>query len=160
MGVIYTIFPSPLGEMKLCSDGEHLTAVTFSGQKYEAKHLGDAIAGHCPVLEETKEWLSRYFAGEVPASLPPLKPAGTDFQLRVREALLQIPYGETITYGDLAKRLGCKSAQAIGCAVGRNPISVLIPCHRVVGTDGKLTGYAGGVEKKEVLLKLEKDHLI
>jgi len=160
MGMIYTVFPSPLGEMKLCSDGDCLTAVIFSGQKYASKHLGNAIAGDCPVLNITKDWLSRYFAGEIPASLPPIKPSGTPFQMQVWEALLEIPYGETVTYGQLARRVGCKSAQAIGGAVGRNPISVLIPCHRVVGADGKLTGYAGGVEKKAFLLKLEKDHLI
>lgn len=154
--MIYSVFSSPLGEMKLCSDGDHLTAVTFSFQKYEEKYLGNAIAGNCPVLEEAKDWLCRYFAGEIPTSLPPLKPTGTPFQLRVWEALLEIPYGKTVTYGDLAKRLACKSAQAIGGAVGRNPISILIPCHRVMGADGSLTGYAGGVEKKEALLNLEQ----
>ena len=153
--MIYTVFQSPLGEMKLCSDGTHLTAVVFVGQKYEKQHIGDAMPGSCPVLEEAKAWLIRYFAGEIPASLPSLKPIGTPFQNQVWEILLRIPYGKTATYGQLAKRLGCKSAQAIGGAVGRNPISIFIPCHRVIGVNGNLTGYAGGVEKKEVLLKLE-----
>ena len=85
-----------------------------------------------------------------------MKSIGTPFQQRVWKQLLEIPYGETITYGDLAKKLGCKSAQAVGGAVGRNPISILVPCHRVVGADGSLTGYAGGVERKDALLKLEK----
>ena len=161
MGMIVTTFHSPLGQMKLCSDGTYLTAVTFVGQKYEELHIpGDAVSGRCPVLAQTKLWLRQYFDGELPDFLPPMKPAGTSFQQSVWHLLLQIPYGETITYGALAKRLGCKSAQAIGGAVGKNPISILIPCHRVVGTSNKLTGYAGGVEKKECLLKLEKDHLV
>ena len=97
-----------------------------------------------------------YFAKKIPDFLPPLKPKGTPFQQKVWELLLQIPYGKICTYSDLAKQLGCKSAQAVGGAVGRNPISILIPCHRVVGANGSLTGYAGGLEKKEFLLHLEK----
>ena len=155
MGMIYTVFQSPIGEMKLCSDGTQLTAVVFARQKYEQQHIGDATPGSCPVLEEAKAWLIRYFAGEIPTFLPPLKPKGTDFQLRVWEALMKIPFGKTVTYGELAKQLNCKSAQAIGGAVGRNPISIFIPCHRVMGTDGSLTGYAGGVEKKAFLRNLE-----
>ena len=156
MGMIVTTFDSPLGQMHLCSDGNALTAVTFAGQKYEETHIPkDAIIGTHPILEQTKVWLSLYFEGKIPDFLPPLNPKGTEFQKQVWEALLQIPYGETNTYGALAKKLGCKSAQAVGGAVGRNPISVLIPCHRVVGAGGKLTGYAGGVEKKEFLLQLE-----
>ena len=158
--MIVTTFHSPLGVINLCSDGTHLTAVTFAGQKYEERHIPtDAVSGSCPVLEETKDWLFLYFSGKTPDFLPPLKPEGTPFQQKVWELLLQIPYGKTCTYGDLAKQLGCKSAQAVGGAVGRNPISILIPCHRVMGADGKLTGYAGGIEKKAALLKLEKDHL-
>ena len=154
--MIVTTFDSPLGKMRLCSDGNALTAVIFAGQKYEETHNPkDAIIGTHPVLEQTKVWLSLYFDGKIPDFLPPLNPKGTEFQKQVWEALLQIPYGETNTYGALAKKLGCKSAQAVGGAVGRNPISVLIPCHRVVGAGGKLTGYAGGVEKKEFLLQLE-----
>ena len=159
--MIYDIYDSPLGQITICCDGTALTAVTFAGQKYEALHIpADAIAGTHPVLAQTKLWLSSYFDGKVPDFLPPLTPKGTEFQQRVWKALLQIPYGETITYGVLAKKLSCKSAQAVGGAVGRNPISILIPCHRVVGANGSLTGYAGGMPKKEALLKLEKDHLI
>ena len=155
--MIVTTFHSPLGLINLCSDGTHLTAVTFAGQKYEERHIpSDAVSGICPVLEETKDWLSLYFAKKTPDFLPPLKPQGTPFQQKVGELLLQIPYGKICTYGDLAKQLGCKSSQAVGGAVGRNPISILIPCHRVMGADGKLTGYAGGIEKKAALLKLEK----
>ncbi len=158
--MIVTTFDSPLGMMNLCSDGTHLTAVTFAGQKYEEQHIpANTVSGSCPVLEEAKDWLSLYFAGKIPDFLPPLRPEGTPFQKRVWKLLLEIPYDETVTYGELAKQLDCKSAQAVGGAVGRNPISILIPCHRVVGADGSLTGYAGGVEKKEALLKLEKDHL-
>ena len=157
MGLIYDSFTSPLGKIRLCCDGESLTAVAFSGQKYEDAHIPkDAVFGACPVLEQTKHWLSQYFDGKTPNFLPPLKPAGTAFQKKVWDLLLQIPYGETVTYGQLAKQLGCRSAQAVGNAVGRNPISIFIPCHRVVGADGSLTGYAGGVEKKEFLLLMEK----
>lgn len=154
--MIVTTFHSPLGQMKLCSDGTYLTAVTFTGQKYEDIHIPeDAVSDTCPVLEQAVLWLRQYFDGQIPDFLPPMKPMGTPFQQGVWNFLLQIPYGETITYGELARRLDCKSAQAVGGAVGKNPISILIPCHRVVGTGGKLTGYAGGVEKKEALLKLE-----
>ena len=155
--MIVTTFHSHLGVINLCSDGTHLTAVTFAGQKYEERHIPtDAGSGSCPVLEETKDWLFLYFSGKAPDFLPPLKPEGTPFQQKVWKLLLQIPYGKTCTYGDLAKALDCKSAQAVGGAVGKNPISILIPCHRVMGADGTLTGYAGGIEKKAALLKLEK----
>ena len=157
MGMIVAAFDSPLGEMHLCSDGTYLTAVTFAGQKYENGHIPtDTVSGSCGVLEQTKLWLRQYFDGKIPDFLPPVKLKGTAFQTRVWELLTEIPYGETVTYGELAKKLGCKSAQAVGGAVGRNPISILIPCHRVVGADGSLTGYAGGVEKKEFLLHLEE----
>ena len=153
-----TVWDSPLGKIRLCSDGTFLTALTFVGQKREEKHIpADAVQNFCPVLEQTQMWLSQYFDGKIPGFLPPMKPAGTPFQKKVWDLLLQIPYGETITYGELAKQLDCRSAQAVGNAVGRNPISILIPCHRVVGADGSLTGYAGGVEKKEYLLNLESN---
>lgn len=159
--MIVDAFDSPLGQMRLCCDGAYLTAVTFAGQKYEDKHIPkDAVYGSHPVLEQAKVWLTQYFSGIIPDFLPPINLNSTPFQKRVWELLLEIPYGKTITYGELAKKLGCKSAQAVGGAVGRNPINILIPCHRIVGADGKLTGYAGGVKKKEALLKLEKDHLI
>jgi methylated-DNA-[protein]-cysteine S-methyltransferase len=159
MGMIVDTFDSPLGKILLCSDGEYLTAVIFDGQKYGDRHIPlDAVAGTCSVLETTKLWLTEYFLGNVPQENPPMKPVGTAFQKRVWKKLLEIPHGKTVTYGELAKALGCRSAQAVGGAVGRNPISILIPCHRVVGADGTLTGYAGGVEKKEFLLSTEKYH--
>ena len=155
--MIFDTYDSPLGEIRLCCDDTGLTAVTFAGQKYEKQHIPeDAVFGHHPVLEQTKIWLSQYFSGKIPDFLPPMVLQGSEFQKRVWTLLLEIPYGKTVTYGELAKKLGCKSAQAVGGAVGRNPISILIPCHRVVGTDGSLTGYAGGVEKKKYLFILEK----
>ena len=154
--MIYDTYDSPLGKMVLCCDGNALTAVVFEDQKYVDLHIPlNAIQQAHPIFEQTKIWLSRYFRGEIPDSLPPMLPKGTPFQQRVWQKLLKIPYGETMTYGELAKALDCKSAQAVGGAVGRNPISILIPCHRVVGAGGSLIGYAGGVEKKEALLKLE-----
>ena len=104
----------------------------------------------------TKAWLDLYFAGERPLFLPPLQPDGTVFQLRVWDALTSVPYGETLTYGALASALG-SSPRAVGQAVGKNPISLLIPCHRVVGADGSLTGYAGGADRKAYLLRLERE---
>ena len=154
--MIYDMFDSPLGQIRLCSDGSYLTAAVFTGQKYESKHMGSGEPGACDVLEQTKAWFRAYFDGNLPDFLPPMKPAGTPFQIKVWNALLQIPYGQTVTYGQLAKKLGCKSAQAVGGAVGRNPISILIPCHRVIGADGSLVGYAGGVDKKNALLEAER----
>ena len=155
--MIWDRYDSPLGEMRLYCDEEGLLAVIFDGQKYADRHIPkDAVQGTHPILEETKLWLSQYFEGKIPDFLPPFSLNGSAFQFRVWEALLKIPYGETVTYGELAKQLGCKSAQAVGGAVGRNPISILIPCHRVMGADGKLTGYAGGVERKEALLRIEQ----
>ena len=106
---------------------------------------------------ETRRWLDRYFSGTNPKTLPPLKPQGTAFQQKVWQELLKIPYGETTTYGTIARRLNCRSAQAIGQAVHRNPIAIIIPCHRVIGADGSLTGYASGLEIKLQLLKIELD---
>jgi len=157
----FDTYDSPLGKIILTCEGEYLTAVFFAGQKYADVYLSaGAMQKSVPVLEETKAWLDTYFLGNVPDAFPAMKLLGSDFQKRVWELLLEIPYGKTVTYGCLAKKLGCMSAQAVGGAVGRNPISILIPCHRVMGADGKLTGYAGGVEKKGFLLKLEKDHLL
>ena len=150
-----TVYPSPLGGITLFSDGEALTGLYFDGQRTcpaaDASQRDDL-----PVFVLTKAWLDLYFAGARPLFLPPLQPDGTVFQLRVWDALTSIPYGETLTYGALASALG-SSPRAVGQAVGKNPISLLIPCHRVVGADGSLTGYAGGADRKAYLLRLERE---
>lgn len=148
--------PSPLGPILLASDGSNLTGLWFVKQK----HLPDFSrweAAELPVFAQTEHWLSRYFARENPDPREiPLAPIGSEFQQKVWHLLLQIPYGQVTTYGTLAKKLDCRSAQAVGGAVGRNPISILIPCHRVVGQKNALTGYAAGLEKKQWLLELEQ----
>ncbi len=155
--MIYTTqYDSPLGTMLLASDGTALTALDFDD-------TGDCIRGTqkgLPVFEETFRWLDLYFDGKVPNCMPQLAPKGTAFQHAVWDILRTIPYGQTTTYGRIAAQLaeargGRMSAQAVGGAVGRNPISILIPCHRVIGADGSLTGYAGGMERKDFLLRLE-----
>lgn len=156
-------YESPLGKMLLAADEDGMTGAWFYGQRYFARGLEgaekDAETGELadsPVLLAARRWLDAYFAGDRPdVANVPLAPRGTAFQRRVWGALLTIPYGETRTYGKLAAKLG-SSPRAIGAAVGRNPISVIIPCHRVVGADGSLTGYAGGLDRKQALLELEQ----
>ena len=153
------IVPSPLGEILLAAEGGALCGLWFVGQKYEGAGLtagstpGPVSAD--PVLEKAQAWLESYFDGANPEIGFPLAPRGTAFQRRVCAALTDIPHGQTRSYGALAEKLGCQSARAVGTAVGRNPISVLIPCHRVLGANGSLTGYAGGLERKRALLRLE-----
>lgn len=153
---------SPLGEMTMVSDGTMLTALSFLGQKYYDKAApAEAEEGGLSVFCQTKEWLDIYFGGQRPDFIPPFAAKGTEFQEEVWDILKQIPYGQVITYGEIAgqiaERRGIKrmSAQAVGGAVGRNPIAIIVPCHRVIGADGSLTGYAGGMDKKAELLKLE-----
>lgn len=154
-------YASPLGDILLAADAEGLTGLWFLGQKYYAAKLGEASEGRLPVLEQAARWLDVYFAGEQPDFALPLHLLGTPFQQEVWRELYAIPYGHTVTYGEIARRLAARrglphfSAQAVGSAVGRNPISVIVPCHRVVGAGGNLTGYAGGLDKKIALLKLE-----
>ena len=156
-------YESPLGGIMLASDGEALIGLWFDNQKYFAdaldeKHEEKELA----VFEQTKRWLDIYFSGKEPDFTPPLKMKTTPFRRAVWEIMLTIPYGQTMTYGEIALRIaqqkGIKqmSAQAVGGAVGHNSISLIIPCHRVVGTNGSLTGYAGGIDKKIKLLTLEK----
>ena len=156
--MVYTLsLPSPLGDLTLASRGEALCGLWFNGQKYFAAGLpADREERDLPVFRETRRWLEAYFSGTKPDFLPPLAPEGTPFRRRVWEALLTIPYGETVTYGELAQRLGT-APRAVGSAVGRNPVSILIPCHRVVGSGG-LTGYAGGLERKRALLEIEGNY--
>ena len=151
-------YASPLGEIVLASDGAALTGLWFAGQKYfpaDASLFQPVDMGGSEPLAQAVQWLDAYFAGRDPGFTPPLRPAGTPFRQQVWNALLEIPYGQTTTYGALARRLSVASAQAVGGAVGHNPISLIIPCHRVVGSSGSLTGYAGGIERKEALLRLE-----
>lgn len=151
-----THYASPLGPILLAADETGLTGLWFEGQKYFPSFLGvDYQEKETPVLTETVRWLDVYFSGKDPGFLPPLHPQGSPFRQAVWNILLTIPRGQTMTYGEIARRLGVRSAQAVGGAVGHNPISILIPCHRVVGSDGSLTGYAGGVERKARLLQLE-----
>ncbi len=156
-------FKSPLGNIILSADNIGLTGLWFEGQKYYTKSLNtDFMAKNIPVFEEAKHWLDIYFSGSEPDFTPPLHLVGTNFQEDVWEILLKIPYGSTTTYSSIAKEIAAKSghksmsAQAIGGAVGRNPISIIVPCHRVIASNGSLTGYAGGIDKKLYLLNLEK----
>lgn len=151
-----THYASPLGPILLAADETGLTGLWFEAQKYFPSFSGvDYQEKETPVLTETVRWLDVYFSGKDPGFLPPLHPQGSPFRQTVWDILLTIPRGQTMTYGEIARRLGVRSAQAVGGAVGHNPISILIPCHRVVGSDGSLTGYAGGVERKARLLQLE-----
>ena len=162
--MIYTgTYQSPLGGILLAANEIGLTGLWFEGSKYFAAELPKAhIEQDTPVLLETIQWLDVYFAGKEPDFTPPLHLIGSDFRQAVWNILLSIPYGRTMTYGQIAKQLAKNtgidkmSAQAVGGAVGHNPISIIVPCHRVVGTNGSLTGYAGGLDKKIALLKLEK----
>ena len=156
-------YDSPLGGILLAADDVGLTGLWFDGQKYFARGLSnERIVQETSVLAEAKRWLDSYFTGKEPDFTPPLHPIGSAFRRSVWEILLQIPYGQTATYGEIARQLAKKqglermSAQAVGGAVGHNKISIIIPCHRVVGADGSLTGYAGGIGKKEKLLELER----
>ena len=156
-------YDSPLGGILLAADEFGLTGLWFEGQKYFARGLSnERIEQEPPVLAEARRWLDIYFTGKEPDFLPPLHPTGSEFRKAVWEILLQIPYGQTTTYGEIARQLAEKqglarmSAQAVGGAVGHNESSIIIPCHRVVGADGSLTGYAGGIGKKEKLLELER----
>lgn len=153
---------APLGRILLAGDQAGLTGLWFAGQKYYARYLdAEHEEREIPVLTQTKKWLDLYFSGKVPDFVPQLHFTGSDFQKEVWEILLTIPYGKTMTYGEIAAVLAKKrglahmSAQAVGGAVGRNEISVIVPCHRVVGADGSLTGYAGGLDKKIWLLTME-----
>ena len=155
-------YSSPLGGITIACNGEALTGLWFDGQKYFAATLSrEHEERMLPVFEQADRWLDLYFSGSDPGFLPPLSLQATEFRKAVWEILLTIPYGETRTYKEIAqlvaeqKGLSQMSAQAVGGAVGHNPISLMIPCHRVIGADGSLTGYAGGLEKKIWLLSME-----
>lgn len=156
----YASYLSPPGPITLASDGEALTGLWFQGQKHYPDLTGWQEED-LPVFAQARAWLDAYFRRQVPGPPPPLRPAGTAFQKEVWAILAAIPYGVTRTYadiaGELARRKGLSkmSARAVGGAVGKNPISLIIPCHRVVGKSGRLTGYAGGLDRKGALLELE-----
>ena len=161
--MVYTCkYKSLIGDILLAADEIGLTGLWFEGQKYFANTLPeDYVPQETKILTEAKKWLDVYFSGEEPKFTPPLHPDGSTFRQAVWQLLLQIPYGQTITYGEIARRMAevkkvpRMSAQAVGGAVGHNEISIIIPCHRVVGTNGSLTGYGGGIDKKISLLNLE-----
>lgn len=161
MDYIYRCY-SPLGGITLASDGEALTGLWFDGQKYFAAGLSSEHEEKAlPVFGQAEKWLDIYFSGRDPGFTPKLALNAAPFRKAVWDLLLTIPYGKTVTYGELASRLSGPggrraSARAVGGAVGRNPISLIIPCHRVIGADGNLTGYAGGIERKKKLLALER----
>ncbi|MBQ9156856.1 MAG: methylated-DNA--[Eubacterium sp.] len=175
-------YESPIGGITLASDGQSLTGLWFEGQKYYADTLEtdyydtdneitsvnktsdtEGLEKALTIFKQTHRWLDLYFKGKVPDFTPPLSPAGSDFRREVWDILLSIPFGQTMTYGEIAARIAHKrglksmSSQAVGGAVAHNPISIIIPCHRVIGSNGSLTGYAGGIDKKIHLLTLEKE---
>lgn len=156
-------YNSPLGGITLASDGTELIGLWFDGQKYFGDTLPKSYEERMlPIFEQTIQWLDIYFSGAAPDFTPPLSMKTTPFRKAVWQIMLSIPFGHTMTYGEIAgeiarqRGLSKMSAQAVGGAVGHNSISLIIPCHRVVGTDGSLTGYAGGIDKKVKLLSLEK----
>lgn len=149
-------YSSPVGRILLAANEKSLTGLWFYGAKYFAAGIeSERTEVLTPVLEQTERWLDIYFSGHEPDFVPPLKLNGSAFRRSVWAELMKIPYGQTSSYGEIALRLGVNSAQAIGGAVGHNPISIIVPCHRVLGADGSLTGYAAGVDKKMRLLELE-----
>ncbi len=157
-----THYPSPLGGITLASNGNAITGLWFDGQKHDRATLTEPYQERdIPVFAEAVQWLDCYFGGNQPDFMPALALDCSSFRREVLDILREIPYGEVMTYGEIAGKIARKrglshmSAQAVGGAVGYNPISILIPCHRVVGTGGSLTGYAGGIQRKLALLKLE-----
>ncbi len=153
----WTVVDSPVGELLLCGDGEALTGVYFTPFERPDGQPDD----HDPVLSQTRQQLKEYFAGEREEFDLPLAPIGTGFQRRVWAALQEIPYATTASYGEIARRLelGAHGARAVGLANGSNPIPIIVPCHRVIGADGSLTGYGGGIDRKQTLLELESPGL-
>lgn len=162
--MVYTYhYTSPLGIITLAGNGESLTGLWFDGQKnFSHKLISESIESELPIFTQTCNWLDIYFSGRIPDFIPPISLNTTPFRKAVYDILLTIPYRHTMTYGEIAniiaKQNGVErmSARSVGGAVGHNPVSIIIPCHRVVGADGSLNGYAGGLDRKIELLKLEK----
>lgn len=157
-------YHSPLGEITLASDGRRLVGLWFEKSRYFGEVLAKerAVSDTLPVFKQADQWLDLYFSGKAPGFTPPLNVRGSDFRKSVCRILCRIPYGRTRTYGEIATQIAAErgkarmSAQAVGGAVGHNPIAIIIPCHRVVGAGGSLTGYGGGLWRKEQLLALER----
>ncbi len=158
---VIAFYPSILGELIIRSDGTALTGIFYPDQEHLPEKLLDLQKQENEAIRQTKRWLDIYFSRKDPGFLPPLRLEGTPFQKRVWRMLQGIPYGHRKSYKEIAQLLAMEmgihrmSAQAVGGAVGKNPISIIVPCHRVVGSDGSLTGYAGGIERKKMLLELE-----
>lgn len=153
----YTVMKSPVGDITLIADKENLCAIYWPNQKPDKKKFPDLEKKDgSKVLRSAVNQLNSYFAGKADKFDIPLRPVGTDFQERVWKALRSIKYGKTVSYGDIAKKIGNpKAVRAVGAAIGKNPLSIIVPCHRVIGSNGKLTGFAGGLGTKEFLLNLE-----
>lgn len=159
--IYFNTHTTPLGSVILASDGTALTGLWFEGQKHFPSTITNRFEKtQLEIFDTTKHWLNEYFAGEKPSNKPPVSFNSTPFRTTVWNTLLKIPYGQTVSYGSIAETIsqksGAASARAVGNAVGHNPISIIVPCHRVIGSNGALTGYAGGIDKKIALLKLEK----
>ena len=161
---VYEKYISPIGDIVLAADNQGLTCLQFDEKGLETakEHTENSQGYETEFLDEAKVWLDTYFAGREPGFTPKIHLIGSDFRIEVWNRLLEIPYGKTVSYGEIAKELAGKrgiekmSAQAVGGAVGHNEISIIVPCHRVIGSDGKLTGYGGGLDKKIYLLELEQ----
>lgn len=154
-----TDYISPMGKILILSDGEAICGLYFYGQKHFMANISDETVecNDLDVFRKVCRWLDEYFRGHNPEINFKLNPQGTKFRKKVWKILSEIPYGETVTYGDIASKISERmSAQAVGGAVGANPIAIIIPCHRVIGADGRLTGYAGGISRKKELLEIEK----
>ena len=159
MKTLTATYISSLGPIVIESDGKAITSLRFCREQNSAtqgEYAPKATTTPPPIIAETLQWLEDYFAGRRPCNVPRLNPQGTDFQKRVWHALLTIPYAQTKTYGEIAKMVECRSAQAIGQAVGANPIALIIPCHRVIAAHGQLGGYAYGTDVKKRLLEIEQ----
>ena len=151
-----THYSSPIGEILIASDGEAICGLWFFGQKHFPSSDNFIQNDDLAIFKDVKRWLDEYFNGSKPEIKFRLRPEGSEFRVKVWRILSEIPYGETMTYGEIARKISpTMSAQAVGGAVGCNPISILIPCHRVLGKNGELTGYAGGLDRKVELLKIE-----
>jgi len=162
MSLAYKTIDSPVGNLKLVASDKGLVAVLWQNDEALRVRLGEQVRQERhPILLETERQLGEYFAGQRTSFSVPIDPGGTPFQKNVWEALLAIPFGETRTYGELARRLGNPTAsRAVGAATGKNPISIIVPCHRVIGSTGRLTGFAGGLETKAWLLTLEQGRIV